>query len=154
MFAVAANGRESPHGTRFGRKGQGRARAALGGFSLADVPGPRFIGGHGLPRLRFRPRKPGEHGGQEEHLGDGQKGGGKKRPFVRSLAKNVNVRKGPGKEFGVVAQLGYLDEVAVTSKKIVRDENGYFWCKVIVGVSQNKFVEGWVCSKHCEGCWN
>lgn len=80
--------------------------------------------------------------------------GGKKRPFVRSLAKNVNVRKGPGKEFGVVAQLGYLDEVAVTSKKIVRDENGYFWCKVIVGVSQNKFVEGWVCSKHCEGCWN
>ena len=80
--------------------------------------------------------------------------GGKKRPFVRSLAKNVNVRKGPGKEFDVVAQLGYLDEVAVVSKKIVRDENGYFWCKVIVGVSQNKFVEGWVCSKHCEGCWN
>ena len=80
--------------------------------------------------------------------------GGKKRPFVHSLARHVNVRSGPGTEYPVVAQLGYLDEVAVTSKKIVRDENGYFWCKVIVGVSQNKFVEGWVCSKHCEGCWN
>ena len=47
--------------------------------------------------------------------------GGKKRPFVRALAKNVNVRKGPGMEYPVVAQLGYLDEVAVVSSKIVKD---------------------------------
>ena len=81
-------------------------------------------------------------------------GGKKKRPFVRALARNVNVRKGPGTEYGVVAQLGYLDEVAVISKKIVRDEKGYYWAKVIVGVGQSKYVEGWVCSKYAEGCWN
>ena len=79
--------------------------------------------------------------------------GGKKRPFVRSLAKNVNVRKGPGTEYPVVAQLGYLDEVAVVSRKIVKDGK-YYWAKVVVGISQNKFVEGWVCSKYAEGCWN
>lgn len=79
--------------------------------------------------------------------------GGKKRPFVRSLGKNVNVRMGPGTEYPVVAQLGYLDEVAVVSRKIVKNGK-YYWAKVTVGVSQSKFVEGWVCSKHCEGCWN
>ena len=41
-----------------------------------------------------------------------QVSGGKKRPFVRSLGKNVNVRKGPGTEYPVVAQLGYLDDAA------------------------------------------
>ena len=82
-----------------------------------------------------------------------QVSGGKKRPFVRSLGKNVNVRKGPGTEYPVVAQLGYLDEVAVISKKIVKDGKHY-WAKVIVGVSQNKYVEGWVSNKYCEGCWN
>ena len=62
-----------------------------------------------------------------------QVSGGKKRPFVRSLGKNVNVRKGPGTEYAVVAKLGYRDEVAVISRKIVK---------------------GWVCSKYAEGCWN
>ena len=79
--------------------------------------------------------------------------GGKKRPFVRSLAKDVNVRLGPGTEYPVVAQLGYLDEVAVVSRKIVKNGN-YYWAKVTVGVSQSKNVEGWVSSKYCEGCWN
>ena len=80
--------------------------------------------------------------------------GGKKRPFVRAMAKGVNVRKGPGTEYPAVAQLGYLDEVVVVSHKIVKDSKGYYWAKVKVGVSQSKFVEGWVCSKHCKGCWN
>lgn len=79
--------------------------------------------------------------------------GGKKRPFVRSLAKDVNVRSGPGTEYPVVAQLGYLDEVAVISKKIVKNGK-YYWAKVTVAVSQSRNVEGWVCSKYCEGCWN
>jgi len=79
--------------------------------------------------------------------------GGKKRPFVRSLGKDVNVRSGPGTEYPVVAQLGYLDEVAVISKKIVKNGK-YYWAKVTVAVSQSKHVEGWVCSKYCEGCWN
>ena len=52
--------------------------------------------------------------------------GGKKRPFVRSLAKDVNVRLGPGTEYPVVAQLGYLDDVAVVSRKIVKNGN-YYW---------------------------
>ena len=52
-----------------------------------------------------------------------------------------------------MAQLGYLDEVAVVSSKIVKDGK-YYWAKVVVGVSQNKYVEGWVCSKYAEGCWN
>lgn len=96
-----------------------------------------------------------EQGIEELNLDDmEQVTGGKKRPFVRSLGKNVNVRKGPGTEYPVVAQLGYLDEVAVVSKKIVRDEKGYYWAKVTVGVSQSKFVEGWVCSKYAEACWN
>lgn len=82
-----------------------------------------------------------------------QVSGGKKRPFVRSLGKNVNVRKGPGTEYPVVAQLGYLDEVAVVSRKIVKDGK-YYWAKVTVGVSLSEFVEGWVCSKYAEGCWN
>lgn len=80
--------------------------------------------------------------------------GGKRRPFVKAMAKNVNVRQGPGTEYPVVAQLGYLDEVAVVSHRIVRDSKGHYWAKVTVGVSQNKFVDGWVCSKHCKGCWN
>ena len=79
--------------------------------------------------------------------------GGKKRPFVRSLGKNVNVRKGPGTEYAVVAQLGYLDEVAVISKKIVKNGK-YYWAKVTVAVGQSGHVEGWVSSKYCEGCWN
>ncbi len=82
-----------------------------------------------------------------------QVSGGKKRPFVRSLGKNVNVRKGPGTEYPVVAQLGYLDEVAVVSSKIVKDGK-YYWAKVTVSVSQSKSVQGWVCSKYAEGCWN
>lgn len=79
--------------------------------------------------------------------------GGKKRPFVRSLGKNVNVRMGPGTEYPVVAQLGYLDEVAVVSRKIVKDGK-YYWAKVTVSTSQSNSVQGWVCSKHCEGCWH
>lgn len=79
--------------------------------------------------------------------------GGKKRPFVRSLGKDVNVRMGPGTEYPVIAQLGYLDEVAVVSKKIVKDGK-YYWAKVKVSVGQSNYVDGWVCSKHCEGCWN
>ena len=79
--------------------------------------------------------------------------GGKKRPFVRSMGKGVNVRMGPGTEYPVVAQLGYLDEVAVVSKKIVKNGK-YYWAKVTVSVSQSKSVEGWVCSKYCEGCWH
>ena len=83
-----------------------------------------------------------------------QVSGGKKRPFIRSLGKNVNVRKGPGKEYPVVAQLGYLDEVPLISRKIVRDGKGRYWAKIRTGISQNKTVEGWVCSAHAEGCWN
>lgn len=79
--------------------------------------------------------------------------GGKKRPFVRSLGKDVNVRMGPGTEYPVIAQLGYLDEVAVVSKKLVKDGK-YYWAKVRVAVSQSNHVDGWVCSKHCEGCWH
>lgn len=80
--------------------------------------------------------------------------GGKKRPFVKAMARNVNVRKGPGTEYPVLTQLGYLDEVAVVSHKIVKDKNGYYWAKVTVGVSQSRYVNGWVCSKYCKGCWN
>ena len=80
--------------------------------------------------------------------------GGKKRPFIRSLGKNVNVRKGPGTEYPMVAQLGYLDEVPVISRKIVRDGKGRYWAKIRTGVSQSKYVEGWVCSANAEGCWN
>ena len=95
-----------------------------------------------------------EQGIEELNLDDmEQVTGGKKRPFVRSLGRNVNVRKGPGTEYEVVAQLGYLDEVAVVSRKIVKNGN-YYWAKVTVGVSQSKNVEGWVSSKYCEGCWN
>ena len=96
-----------------------------------------------------------EQGMEELNLDDmEQVSGGKKRPFVRALGKNVNVRKGPGTEYAVVAKLGYRDEVAVISRKIVKDEKGYFWAKVIVPISQTKNVEGWVCSKYAEGCWN
>ena len=95
-----------------------------------------------------------ENGATELNLDEMEQiAGGKKRPFVRALAKNVNVRKGPGTEYPVVAQLGYLDEVAVVSRKIVKDGK-YYWAKVIVGISQNEYVEGWVCSRHAEGCWN
>ncbi|MBR3273986.1 MAG: SH3 domain-containing protein [Clostridia bacterium] len=80
--------------------------------------------------------------------------GGKKRPFVRSLGKGVNVRTGPGTQYPVVTTLGYLDEVPVSSKQIVKDDRGYYWAKVKVAVSQTKSVEGWVCSKYAEGCWN
>lgn len=80
--------------------------------------------------------------------------GGKRRPFVKAMAKNVNVRMGPGTDYPVVAQLGYLDEVAVISHRIVKDGKGRYWAKVTVGVSQNRFVDGWVCSRHCKGCWN
>ena len=59
--------------------------------------------------------------------------GGKKRPFVKATGNNVNVRKGPGTEYGVVAQLGNHDEVAV---------------------SQSKYAEGWVCSKYAKGVWH
>ena len=45
------------------------------------------------------------------------------------------------------------NEVAVISKKIVKNGK-YYWAKVTVGVSQSMNVEGWVCSKYCEGCWN
>ena len=79
--------------------------------------------------------------------------GGKKRPFVKATGNNVNVRKGPGTEYGVVAQLGNHDEVAVISKKIVRDGKCYYWAKVKVAVSQSKYVEGWVCSKYAKGVW-
>ena len=96
-----------------------------------------------------------EQGIEELNLEDmEQVAGGKKRPFIRSLGKDVNVRKGPGTEYPVLAQLGYLDEVAVVSDKIVRDGKGYYWAKVTVGVSQKKFVQGWVCSKHAKVCWN
>ena len=57
-------------------------------------------------------------------------------------------------EYGVVAQLGNHDEVAVISKKIVRDGKGYYWAKVKVAVSQSKYVEGWVCSKYAKGVWH
>ena len=80
--------------------------------------------------------------------------GGKKKPYVRSLGKDVNVRTGPGTEYPAVARLGYLDEVPVVSKKIVRDGRGHYWAKVKVAVSQTGYVEGWVCSKYAEGCWN
>jgi uncharacterized protein YgiM (DUF1202 family) len=70
------------------------------------------------------------------------------------MGNNVNVRKGPGTEYPVVAQLGYLEEVAVVSRKIVRDGKGYYWAKVTVGISQSRFVEGWVCSKHAKASWN
>ena len=80
--------------------------------------------------------------------------GGKRRPYVRSMGKNVNVHTGPGTEYAVVAQLGYLDEVPVISKKIVRDGKGRYWAKITTGVSQNKWVDGWVCSQYCKGCWN
>jgi len=79
--------------------------------------------------------------------------GGKKRPFVRSLGKNVNVRMGPGTEYPVITHLGYLDEVAVVSRKIVKDGK-YYWAKVTVAVNQANNVEGWVCSKYCEGYWH
>ncbi len=79
--------------------------------------------------------------------------GGKKRPFVRSLGKDVNVRSGPGKEYPVIAQLGYLDEVAVSSRKLVKDEK-YYWAKVKVAVNQKQYAEGWVCSRYCTGCWH
>ena len=96
-----------------------------------------------------------EQGVEELSLDDmDQVTGGKKRPFVRSLGKNVNIRKGPGTEYPVVTQLGYLDEVPVISPKIVRDGHGYYWAKVKVSVSQTKGVEGWVCSKYATGCWN
>jgi len=96
-----------------------------------------------------------EHNIEELDLDDmEQVTGGKKKPYVRSLGKNVNVRKGPGTEYPVVAQLGYLDEVPVISSKIVRDKHGYFWAKITTGISQNEWVEGWVCSKYAEGCWN
>jgi hypothetical protein len=55
-----------------------------------------------------------------------QVSGGKKRPFVRSLGKNVNVRKGPGTEYPVVAQLGYLDEVAFARTSALDGEGGSF----------------------------
>jgi len=54
----------------------------------------------------------------------------------------------------VIAHLGYLDEVPVVSKKIVKDGKGHYWAKVKVAVSQTGYVEGWVCSKYAEGCWN
>ena len=48
-----------------------------------------------------------EQGIEELNLEDmEQVAGGKKRPFIRSLGKDVNVRKGPGTEYPVVAQLG------------------------------------------------
>ena len=95
-----------------------------------------------------------EQGIEELNLEDlEQVTGGKKRPFVRSMGKDVNVRMGPGMEYPVVAQLGYLDEVPVVSKKIVK-EGKYYWAKVTVSVSQSKYVDGWVCSKYCKGCWH
>ena len=39
------------------------------------------------------------------------------------------------------------------SKEIVKNGK-YYWAKVTVAVSQSRNVEGWVCSKYCEGCWN
>ena len=80
--------------------------------------------------------------------------GGKKWPYVRSLGKNVNVHTGPGTEYPVIAHLNYLDEVPVISKKIVRDDKGYYWAKVKTAINQMISVEGWVCSKYAEGCWN
>ena len=79
--------------------------------------------------------------------------GGKKRMFVRALDKGVAVRSGPGSNYSVIARLGYGDEVLVVGKKIYKDKNGLRWAKVTVGVSQKKFVEGWVSSKHCDAVW-
>ena len=80
--------------------------------------------------------------------------GGRKRLFIRALGKNVNVRKGPGTEYPVVAQLGYLDEVPVIGKRAVRDSQGHYWARITTGLSQNKRVEGWVSSQYAEACWN
>ena len=96
-----------------------------------------------------------QNGIEELALDDMEKvTGGKKWPYVRSLGKDVNVRTGPGTQYPVVATLGYLDEVPVVSKQIVKDDRGYYWAKVRTAVSQMKSVEGWVCSKYAEGCWN
>ena len=82
-----------------------------------------------------------------------QVSGGKKTPYVRSLGKNVNVRSGPGKEYPVVAQLNYLDEVPA-SGETCRDKHGTLWARVRTLTSQNKRVTGWVSREFAEPCYN
>ena len=73
---------------------------------------------------------------------------------MKAMAKNVNVRMDPGADYPVAAQPGYPDDVAVICHRTVKDGKGHYRGKVTASASQNRFVDGWVCSGHCKGCWN
>lgn len=48
----------------------------------------------------------------------------KRRPLVKAMAKNVNVRMDPGADYPVAAQPGYPDDVAVICHRTVKDGPG------------------------------